>query len=186
MNPSTADLVAAVLATGSQQVVILPNNKNIRPVAEQVADLVDQDVTVVPTASIVEGFAALLAYDPDATADQNGEAMRASMSHVVAGEVTRAVRDSATDAGPVREGDWIGLSGSGVLSVADSISSASNQLLAALVTPEHELVTIIEGDGATHANTRRITDYLADTFPKLSVEVHHGGQPLYPYYFGIE
>ncbi|HVB70863.1 MAG TPA: DAK2 domain-containing protein [Acidimicrobiales bacterium] len=186
MNPSTADLVAAVTASGSKQVVILPNNKNIRPVAEQVAHLVDQDVTVVPTTSIVEGFAALLAYDPDATAEQNGEAMRESMAHVVAGEVTRAVRDAATDAGPVREGDWIGLSDSDVLSVADSISSASNQLLAALVTPEHELVTIIEGDGATHANTRRITDYLVDTYPTLNVEVHHGGQPLYPYYFGIE
>jgi len=186
MNPSTADLVAAVVATGSAQVVILPNNKNIRPVAEQVGDLVDQTVTVVPTASIVEGFAALLAYDPDATAAQNGAAMCASMAHVVAGEVTRAVRDAVTDAGPVREGDWIGLSSSGVVSVADSIALASSRLLESLIQPEHELVTLIEGDGATHANTRRITDYLAESYPQVSVEVHHGGQPLYPYYFGIE
>ncbi|MFI5034838.1 MAG: DAK2 domain-containing protein [Acidimicrobiales bacterium] len=186
MNPSTSDLVDAVHATGSAQVVILPNNKNIRPVAEQVANLVDQQVTVVPTASIVEGFAALLAYDPDASAAQNAEAMAASTAHVVAGEVTRAVRDAVTDAGDVREGDWIGLSATGVRSVADSIALASNRLLASLVTPEHELITIIEGDGATHANTRRITDYLAENYPQLAVEVHHGGQPLYPYYFGIE
>ncbi|MDE3064315.1 MAG: DAK2 domain-containing protein [Acidobacteriota bacterium] len=186
MNPSTSDLVEAVRATGSSQVVILPNNKNIRPVAEQVAALVDQTVTVVPTTSIVEGFAALLAYDPDATAAQNAAAMSESTAHVVAGEVTRAVRDAVTDVGQVREGDWIGLSASGVLSVADSIALASDRLLERLIQPGHELVTIIEGDGATHANTRRITDYLAENHPTVAVEVHHGGQPLYPYYFGIE
>jgi DAK2 domain fusion protein YloV len=186
MNPSTADLVEAVLATGSNEVVILPNNKNIRPVAEQVNALVEQTVTVVPTNSIVEGFAALLAYDPDASAEQNSVSMRASACNVVAGEVTQAVRDTQTDAGEVHVGDWIGLSAQGVLSIADSIAVASNHLLATLLKPEHELLTIIEGDGANPANTRRITEFVADEYPQLSVEVHHGGQPLYPYYFGIE
>ena len=186
MNPSTADLVEAVRATGSTQVVLLPNNKNIQPVAEQVAGLVDESVSVVPTSSIVEGFAALLAYDPDASGEQNAVAMRASACNVVAGEVTQAVRDVTTDAGPVHEGDWIGLGASGVLSVADSIAGASNQLLALLVRPEHELLTIIEGDGSSPANTRRVTEFLAEEYPHISVEVHHGGQPLYPYYFGLE
>ena len=186
MNPSTADLVAAVQSTGSSDVVILPNNKNIRPVAEQVAGLVDQRVAVVPTNSIVEGFAALLSYDPGASAEQNRAAMAESAAHVIAGEVTQAVRDTTTDVGPVREGDWIGLSATGVHSIAESIAAASNALLTALVTPGHELVTIIEGDGSTSANTRRITEFLAEQYPTLSVEVHHGGQPLYPYLFGIE
>jgi DAK2 domain fusion protein YloV len=186
MNPSTADLVEAVRASGSSQVVLLPNNKNIQPVAEQVAGLVEETVIVVSTSSIVEGFAALLAYDPDASAEQNAAAMKASACNVVAGEVTRAVRDVATDVGAVHEGDWIGLGASGVLSVADSIAGASNQLLATLVRPEHELLTIIEGDGSSPANTRRVTEFLAEEFPQVSVEVHHGGQPLYPYYFGLE
>ena len=186
MNPSTADLVEAVQATGSSQVVVLPNNKNVRPAAEQVAGLVDQTVKVVATSSIVEGFAALLAYDPDASAEQNAAAMGASACNVVAGEVTQAVRDVTTDVGEVHEGDWIGLGASGVLSVADSIAGASNQLLATLVRPEHELLTIIEGDGSSPANTRRVTEFLAEEYPQISVEVHHGGQPLYPYYFGLE
>ncbi len=186
MNPSTADLVEAVKATGSSQVVILPNNKNIRPVAEQVDALVDQTVTVVPTNSIVEGFAALLTYDPDATAAQNMKTMGASAGSVVAGEVTQAVRDTSTDVGQVHVGDWIGLGSKGVRSIADSIAVASNQLLSQLVRPGHELLTIIEGDGSTPANTRRITEFVADEFPDVSVEVHHGGQPLYPYLFGIE
>ena len=186
MNPSTADLVAAVRATGSAQVVLLPNNKNIRPVADQVDGLVDQTVTVVPTNSIVEGFAALLEYDPDASAAENAQAMSQSAGNVVAAEVTQAVRDATTDAGEVHVGDWIGLSAKGVRSIADSIAVASNLLLAELIGPEHELLTIIEGDGSSPANTRRITEFLADEYPAISVEVHHGGQPLYPYYFGIE
>jgi dihydroxyacetone kinase-like predicted kinase len=186
MNPSTADLVAAVHATGSDQVVLLPNNKNIRPVAEQVNGLVDQTVTVVPTNSIVEGFAALLEYDPDATAEQNATAMAASACNVVAGEVTQAVRDTTTDVGEVHVGDWIGLSSKGVRSIAHSIAAASNHLLAELITPAHELLTIIEGEGSSPANTRRITEFIADEYPGVAVEVHHGGQPLYPYYFGVE
>lgn len=186
MNPSTSELADAVRATGSSQVVVLPNNKNIIPVANRVDDLVEERVAVVATSSIVEGFAALLAYDPDASLDANAEAMRTSACNVVAGEVTRAVRDSATDAGDVHEGDWIGLGASGVLAIADSIAAASNHLLATLIRPEHELLTIIEGDGATPANTRRITEYLAEAFPQIIPEVHHGGQPLYPYYFGLE
>jgi dihydroxyacetone kinase-like predicted kinase len=186
MNPSTADLVAAVEATGSAQVVLLPNNKNIRPVAEQVNALVEQTVTVVPTNSIVEGFAALLEYDPDASAEDNAKLMSASACNVVAAEVTQAVRDTSTDVGEVHEGDWIGLSTKGVRSIDHSIAGASNHLLSDLITSEHELVTIIEGEGSSPANTRRITEFLADEYPHVAVEVHHGGQPLYPYYFGIE
>jgi dihydroxyacetone kinase-like predicted kinase len=129
MNPSTAELVEAVRATGSSEVIILPNNKNIRPVAEQVAQLVDIPVRVVPTNSIVEGFAALLAYDPGASAEVNVAAMSESASRVVAAEVTQAVRDTTTDAGEVKVGDWIGLASKGVLSIADSIAVASNRLL---------------------------------------------------------
>ena len=186
MNPATADLVKAVAATGSPEVVILPNNKNVRLVAERVGDLVDQVVRVVPTDSVIEGVAALLAYDPAASAEENAAAMTASAATVTAGEVTRAVRDTECDLGPIRRGDWIGLGPGGVRAVADSVSGAARALIAALATPEHELVTLIEGDGSSPANTRRITDYLAEEFPHLAVEVHHGGQPLYPYYVGLE
>jgi len=186
MNPSTADLVAAVEATGSQNVVILPNNKNIQPVAEQVGTLTTANVVVVPTNSIVEGFAALLNYDPDSSAEENLATMRESAHSVLAAEITQAVRDTETDAGPVRVGDWIGLSREGIISVADSLVVAASALLDRLVTEDHELVTIIEGEGSSGAMTRWIHEWLAEERPGVSVEVHHGGQPLYPYLFGIE
>jgi uncharacterized protein len=186
MNPSTAELLDAVRATGSAEVVLLPNNKNIIPVAEQVAEVSEVPVHVVGSASIVEAFAALLAYDPDATGEVNAEAMAASSCHVVAAEVTRAVRSTTTPAGEVREGDWIGLTKHGVRSIAESVAVCACALLDAVVVEGHELVTMIEGEGATPGNTRRITQWLAEEHPEVTVEVHHGGQPLYPYLFGVE
>jgi DAK2 domain fusion protein YloV len=185
MNPSTAEILEVVDALDSEQVVILPNNKNIRPVAEKVDELSAKSVRVVPTESIVEGFAALLSYDPASDAEPNVQAMAASASRVIPGEVTRAVRDSSTDAGPVREGDWIGLCRDGVVSIADSPSGAACGLLDRIVRA-HELVTVIEGEGSSPPETRRITEWLHDERPQVSVEVHHGGQPLYPYLFGVE
>ncbi len=186
MNPSTAQILEVVAGLESDQVVVLPNNKNIRPVAEQVDGLSDKAVRVVPTGSIVEGFAALLAYDPGATVEQNEAAMTASARRVVPAEVTVAVRDAETDAGPVRQGDYIGISRDGVVAVGDTVVGATCTLLDRLLADGHELVTIIEGEGSTAGDTRRITEWLHDEHPDVADEVHHGGQALYPYLIGIE
>ena len=100
MNPSTAQILEVVESVPSDEVVLLPNNDNIRPVAMQVCELATKTVRVVPTSGIVEGFAALLEYDPEAGAPENAAAMAESARRVVAGEVTRAVRDATGPAGP--------------------------------------------------------------------------------------
>jgi hypothetical protein len=187
MNPSTADLLDAIEATRSDEVVILPNNKNIVPVAEQAARQASKPVRVIPTRGIQEGFAALLEYDPEGGADSNVALMSASAARVVAGEVTRAVRPSTCDAGPIAEGDYLGLSRAGIEVVAADLASAAGGLLERLIDPEHhEMVTIIAGDGSSAADTRRITEWIGESHPDVLVEVHHGGQPLYPYLFSIE
>ncbi|MGA2835431.1 MAG: DAK2 domain-containing protein [Acidimicrobiales bacterium] len=186
MNPSMAELVAAVDELDSDEVIVLPNNGNIRPVANRVDELSAKRVWVVPTETIAEGFAALLAYDPEADGETNAAAMEATARRVVPGEVTRAVRDSETSAGPVRTGDWLGLSRDAIEVVGDSVSDAACALLDVLVTDDHDLVTIIEGEGSSAAETRRITEWLKETRPAVETEVHHGGQPLYPYLFSIE
>jgi len=167
-------------------VVILPNNKNIRPVAEQVDALSDKTVRVVATGSVLEGFAALLAYDPAADAAANAASMGESAARVVPAEITRAVRNATTDAGEVHEGDWIGLSRDGVISIADSAVVATRLLLGRLLDDRHELVTLIEGEGAKAADTRKISEWLSEEHPDVALEVHHGGQPLYPYLLGLE
>jgi len=186
MNPSTAELLEAVEAVPSDQVVILPNNKNIIPVAEQVDAHSTKTVLVVPTKGITEGFAALVAYDPDADGVDNRAAMTGAAESLVAGEVTRAVRASSCDVGPIAEGDWLGIAPDGILAVAPTLAEAATTLLAELVLPNHEIVTIIEGEGASAACTRELTEWLGEHRPAATAEVHHGGQPLYPYLFGIE
>ena len=187
MNPSTKQLADAIAAAPSQEVVVLPNNTNIVPVAEQAAATSDKTVRVVPTRGIPEGFAALLDYDPEGTADANAARMAGAAARVVAGEVTRAVRDSTSDAGPIHQGDFLGLSRSGIEAVAATAAGAATALLGRLIDDaHHEIVTIIEGDGATPADTRAVTEWLSEHQPDVSTEVHHGGQPLYPYLFSIE
>ncbi len=186
MNPSTAQLLEAVEACPSDAVVILPNNGNIIPVAQQVAEHTSKTVRVVPTRGVSEGFAALVAYDPHADADTNRDEMGAGAASVTAGELTRAVRDSSCDVGPIKEGDWLGISRSGIEAVEQSLTAAACRLLDVLVRDDHEIVTLIEGEGASVADTRRITAWLDEHHPDVAVEVHHGGQPLYPYLVGIE
>jgi DAK2 domain fusion protein YloV len=186
MNPSTAQLLEAVEAAPSDTVVILPNNKNIVPVAEQVGAHTTKTVHVVRTHGIAEGFASLLSYDPEADGESNLDAMAEAADNVVAGEVTQAVRDSSCDLGPIHEGDYLGVCGDGIKAVAPTLALACEQLLDALVTENHELITIIEGEGSSPAVTRHIEVWLEEHRPDADSEIHHGGQPLYPYLFGIE
>jgi len=186
MNPSTAQLLEAVEAVSANEVVILPNNKNIVAVAMQVDAETDKVVTVVPTHSVTQGLAALLTYDPQATAEANAQAMTDAAAAVLIGEVTQAVRDTTVDVGEVHVGDYIGLTSDGIRSIATDLASATIALLDDLVTDDHEIVGVLEGQGSSAAVTRQITEWLADNRPDAEVEVHHGGQPLYPYCFGVE
>ncbi|MBW8826250.1 MAG: hypothetical protein JF603_07865 [Acidobacteria bacterium] len=138
------------------------------------------------TRGIAEGFAALVAYDPDARADPNALDMQKAAEAVVAGEVTRAVRDSTADGVAITTGDWLGIARDGIKVVDQSLSDAVTRLLGELVDPDHELVTLVEGEGASVGDTRHVTEWLHENHPDLAVEVHHGGQPLYPYLIGIE
>src|SRR5713101_30664 len=165
MNPATAEIVEAIDAAPGDDVIVLPNNKNIIPVSEAAADLSSKTVRVVPTRGVAEGFAALLEYDPGSSADDNAQTMAEAAERVTAGEITRAVRDSSSEAGPIKEGDYLGLSRSGIVAVQPNLSEAAQDLLAKLVTDSHEIVTIIEGEGATKGDTRRITEWLEENRP---------------------
>ena len=187
MNPSTAQLLEAVEACPSDSVVILPNNKNIIAVAEQVGALTSKQVKVIGTRGVTEGLAAAMQYDPQGELAANAVSMSAGATAVVSGEVTVAVRDSTSDAGPIFEGDHLGLTREGgIVVVQRELVDACTGLLSAIVEDGHEIVTIIEGEGATAGTTRVITEWLADHRPEVTAEVHHGGQPLYPYLFGVE
>ena len=186
MNPSTAELLAAVDSLPTGNVVVLPNNKNIIPVAEQVDGETERTVGVVPTRSVVEGIASLLAFSPDATAAQNSESMAAAAASVIHGEVTQAVRDASSSAGPITTGDWLGIGPAGIAAVESEVTAAATALLSSIIADDHELLTVLTGTDADAATTDAIVDHVAEQHPDVEVEVTEGGQPLYPYYFGLE
>ncbi len=186
MNPSTADLVSALDEVEADQVIILPNNPNVIPVAQLAAELSSRHVVVIPTRSVIEGFAALMEFDPAAEVSENVETMVGSVARVVAGEVTRAVRSSKWAAGRISRGDYMGIGKEGILSVEPSLLEASRKLLEILIFPKAEIVTVIEGEGSSQAVTRELSEWIASKWPHIEIELHHGGQPLYPYLFGVE
>jgi DAK2 domain fusion protein YloV len=186
MNPSTAELLAAVEEAPADQVVVLPNNPNVIPVAMAARPLSTKQVVVLPTPTVPHGFAALMEYDPQSDVASNAEAMGASAQRIVAGAVTRAIRSAETPAGPVAQGDWLGLSDDRVEVIAATPADTACTLLDRLIDGHHELVTLFEGEGATAGDTRHVTEWLNERRPGIHTEVHHGGQPLYPYLLSVE
>jgi fatty acid kinase len=186
MNPSTAQILEAVQRAPAEAVLVLPNNKNIVPVAQQVDHLTDRDVGVVPTHSVVEALAALVVYDPDAQLDVNLSAMSEAASKVRAGEVTKAVRESVAECGEINEGDWIAITRAGICVVAETPVDAVMGLCDQLVDVDSELVTVLLGAEARGVDANRLRDHLRLKHPHVEVEVHEGNQPLYPFLIGVE
>jgi DAK2 domain fusion protein YloV len=186
MNPSTAQIVEAVDACAADSVIVLPNNKNIIPVAQQVDGLTERHVVVVPTTSVVEALAALVGYDPDAAIDVIADAMNDAIARVRSGEVTQAVRDAVGECGAIKQGDWIALTRDGIHAAVTSPFDAMTALFRQLVDDDSEIVTVLCGIDAQPADTHRIREHLELEYPHVEVEFHEGGQPLYPYLVGVE
>ncbi len=182
MNPSTADLLEAIEATDADEVIVLPNNKNIVPVAGQAAALAGKPVRVVPTRGMVPGLAAMMVYDADAPAEANAKAMEEAASQVVSGQVTWAVRDS----GSINEGDWLGLADEKIVVVHPDLATCATRLLERLVEGAHELVTVFVGASTPDEATDAVGEWLAQHRPNATVEVQKWRLPLSAYLFSIE
>jgi DAK2 domain fusion protein YloV len=186
MNPSTAEILAAVEEVAAKEILILPNNKNVVAVAEQAAAAASRPVSVVPTTTVTEAFAALLTYDPDAPAEVNARSMAAAVDRIVTAEVVQAVRQASTPVGPVEKGDWMGVTPSGIAVVAPTAAEAAIGVLDELLEDHHELVTLVEGRPSSPSETRQVTGWLAASHPEVAVEVHDGGQPLAAWLLSVE
>jgi len=184
-NPSVEELLRAA-AIDSDEIIFLANNPNVVPVAEQAVARLDRPGGVLPTADVAQGMAALCDYDPEAGLEENLAAMRAALERVRTGAVTQAVRDSASPSGPIRAGEWLGLVDGRPEVVAATLTEATCGLLAKLLRPEHELVTLLVGELAEPSATREIGEWLQEQAPQVELEVHMGAQPLYAYHLSVE
>jgi DAK2 domain fusion protein YloV len=187
MNPSTEDIVNAVRGIEADTVYILPNNSNIILAAQQAKDLVeDKQVVVIPTKSIPQGLAAVLAFQEKADAARNTEAMTKAIERVVSGQVTFAVRDTTIDGIDIKEGDYLGIQDGRIVVSDRDLLGACKSLLASMIDENSEIVTILTGKDADEGQTGQITAFLAEAYPGIEVEMHPGGQPLYTYIFSVE
>lgn len=185
-NPSAADFAAAVEQTGAAHVVLLPNNKNIVPTAEQVGELVDAEVYVVPTTSIAAGLAAMVAYDSMGEPEAVFEEMEEVASSLRLGEVTQAVRDARVDGRDVPEGSYIGLLDGKLHVVEEDVEGAAVKLARSMVDEGADLLTLLCGMELKEDSASRIEAELRELDEELEVEIHEGGQPMYPIQMAAE
>jgi fatty acid kinase len=178
-NPSAADFARAVEETGASSVVLLPNNKNIVPTAEQVHQLVDAGVHVVPTTTIAAGLATMVGFDAEGRQEGVVEEMREIADTLRSAEVTRAVRDARVGDREVPEGAYMGLLDGELFAVEDNVEDAALRLAEEMLE-EADVVTLVRGEELDEATLQRIAEAIRDLDEAVEVETWDGGQPLYP------
>jgi uncharacterized protein len=186
MNPSTKDILQIVETTPSDNVIILPNNKNIIATANQVQSLTQKKIKVVPTKTIPQGVVALLAFDYEADFKANAEIMARALASVKTIEITRSVRATRINGLKIRRKQPIGLLDGELIAVGDTELEVVNQLFSRLCLDDAEVVTIYYGAEVEAAEAEEISDSITGQYPKLQVEVIRGGQPHYSYIISVE
>ena len=186
MNPSTKDIFQAVEAAGSDKVIILPNNKNIVPAAEQVKHLTRKTIAVIPTETLPQGVASLLAFDYEADFDSNVQRMNEAKSSVRTVEITHAVRDTKFNGLVIKKGQAIGLLDGHLAAVDESSDKVLEDLLAKTDLSKIEVMTLYFGAATTEPGARIMAEYLKTKYPGKQVEVVCGGQPHYDYVVSLE
>ncbi len=188
MNPSTEDLLEAVLATPAKKVFVLPNNKNILMAAEQTVPLAtDREVIVIPTRTIPQGLSAMLAFDPDSDADANKEAMLEAASNVDTGLVTFAARDSEYDGHTIRHGDILGLKNGKLEYIEKDPVAACVRVTRSFASKHTSFVTLIYGEGVSQEQAEEAKRILENKLHSdVEITLVNGGQPVYYFIISVE
>ena len=184
MNPAAAELVAAIDAADADEVVVLPNNSNVILSAEQAAALAKKPAHVVPTDSIPAGLAAMVAFSPERTADENAAEMREILAGVTTGEVTVASRDVEMNGLRVRKGDWLGLAEGKAIAGGDDFDKVATAVAERLLVEPRGVLMLLKG--ADEPDLDRLLGELTERHPELEVDVQAGGQPHYPLLLSAE
>ena len=187
MNPSTEDILAAIMSCPAETVFVLPNNKNIILAANQAASLVeDKKIIVIPTKTIPQGITALINYIPDSTPEDNEQRMSSEISMVKTGQVTYAVRDTVIDDKEIKQDDFMGIGDSGILSVGQNLEPTVMDMMKQLVDEDSAIVSIYYGEDTKEEDANALGEKIGEAFPDVEIEVHYGGQPIYYYVISVE
>lgn len=186
MNPSTEDIVKAIEAVNAKQVIILPNNKNIFMAAQSAAEVVDIPAAVVATRTVPQGFTSLLAFDPSKSLEDNVADMSTSLSDVVSGSITLAVRDTTIDGLEIHENDFLGMVDGKIIVSNPDMEATLKAAFEKMIDEDSEIVTIFVGEEGDQDLAEELAGYLGETYEDVEVEIHQGDQPVYPYLMSVE
>ncbi len=186
MNPSTEDIVKAVKEIGAERVLILPNNKNIVMAAEQAVELLDIEAAVVATKTIPQGMAAILAFNPELSVEENKENMTEGFAHVKTGQVTYAVRDTSIDGVEIHKDDYMALAEGKIILSTPQLMDAAKEVIGSLADEDSEIITIIYGEDATEEQASELAGFIEENFADAEVEIIEGKQSLYPFILSVE
>ena len=186
MNPSTEDFVKAVEELNARNIIILPNNKNILMAAQSAAEVIDQPAAVVETKTIPQGLTSLLAFDESKSIEENYERMSASLGDVASGSVTTAVRDTTIDGLEIHENDNLGMVDGKIVVSNPDMMETLEETFAHMLDEDSEIVTIYVGEDGSEELANELAQALAEKYENVEVEIHQGGQPVYPYLFSVE
>ena len=186
MNPSTEDIVKAIDAVNAKNVIILPNNKNIFMAAQSAAEVAEIPAAVVETRTVPQGFTSLLAFNPEQSLEENVAAMTASLSDVVSGSVTLAVRDTSIDGLEIHKDDNLGMVDGKIVVSNPDMTATLKATFAKMIDEDSEIITIYVGEDGSQDLAEEMADYLESTYEDIEVEIHDGKQPVYPYLMSVE
>ena len=187
MNPSADDIASAAKKINAENIIIMPNNKNIILSAEQSRTLVqNRNIFVLQTKDIPQGLAAVLNFSPDASLKENLENMTTAFSGVDAGQVTYAVRDTVIDKITIKKGDIIGLDKGNIVTSGKDVEAVTTALIEGMLTEDKEVVTLYYGHDVTEEKAEAFCDKLQQKHPDIEFILHYGGQPLYYYVLSVE
>src|SRR6266852_1401357 len=186
MNPSTEELLAAVIAVDARQVILLPNNSNVILSARQVSGLSNKEVFVVPTESMPQGIAALLGFNFEADFESNCEAMTEAAARIQTAEITTAIRTVRVGGVRVREGDFIGLVNGNLVIAGQDMEYVIRETLQRMSIEHYEIVTLYFGEGVTKQQAEDTARSIKEKYSHLEIEVVDGGQPHYAYVISAE
>ena len=186
MNPSTEDIMKAIKEVNAKNIFIFPNNKNIQLAAKQAAELAEENVFVVESKTAPQGLAAVMVYNPQATAEENSANMQEVLSTVSTLEVTHAVRDTNIEGVEIKKDEFMGIRNGKIVVSNLSLNTVLEELLEKSLDEDSEIVTLYLGEESTEEYTDFLEQLIEEKYPDVEVELIESGQPVYPYIIGVE
>lgn len=186
MNPSTNDILQAIEKANAKQVLILPNNGNIVMAAKQAVEVSEIPAAVVESKTIAQGMTSLLSFNPDASLEENKENMTDSLSTVVSGQITNAIRDTEIDGLKIVKGHFMGIVDGKIVTEAADLEKAAMNMMDKMIDDESEIVTILIGEDGNEDQANSIAESIEEKYPDVETEIHQGDQPVYPYLIAVE